>query len=543
MSETRETIVKLLARVEKLEAGWEAKDAELKTKDAIIESLLHRLYGSKSEKLDADQLLLAFLQEEAPKKPEATGSEEDGPAAGAPKKKKKPRTQKLRNSLQGLPTHTTEILPDEVLADPGSYRRIGELRSERLEISPAAFTLHITVRPTFVRKDGPEAAPTTAALPTPLLENSVLTPSLGAHLLTEKFCYHQPFARQEWKLRATHGIEISRNVMCGWHDHLAGLLQPIYDLIATRMRESDYLKVDETPIKYLAPGTGKTATGQFWVFHHIDHGPLYDWHTSRANTCLEHILLGKKNTNHVTDPRAVFKGHLQSDGLRAYRKFIESRPGNELIPVSCLAHIRRKFHEARGDHPKIASWILYQIRKIYEIEGRLKERKASHQLRQRTRQRYTRRHYDHITKLIAHLKNRWSITPASALGKALAYARAQWPHLAPCFEHGQIEFDNNLTENAVRPTKLGMKNWMFIGGAETGQRSAVVYTIIEQIRRHGRDPSAYLEWVFGKLPGMTNQDDFAPLLPSRWVTTQEAAEKAAKGKVVQNVTPAVELAA
>gem|GEM_PF-2885246 len=27
-------------------------------------------------------------------------------------------------------------------------------------------------------------------------------PSLGAHILTEKFCYHQPFCRQEWRLRA-----------------------------------------------------------------------------------------------------------------------------------------------------------------------------------------------------------------------------------------------------------------------------------------------------------------------------------------------------
>jgi hypothetical protein len=41
---------------------------------------------------------------------------------------------------------------------------------------------------------------------------------------------------------------------------------------------------------------------------------------------------------------------------------------------------------------------------------------------------------------------------------------------------GQIEFDNNLTENAIRPTKLGHKNWMFIGGEKTGWRSAVIYT-------------------------------------------------------------------
>jgi hypothetical protein len=40
------------------------------------------------------------------------------------------------------------------------------------------------------------------------------------------------------------------------------------------------------------------------------------------------------------------------------------------------------------------------------------------------------------------------------------------PHLEPCFADGQIEFDNNLTENAIRPTKLGMKNWMCVSRKE-----------------------------------------------------------------------------
>ena len=78
---------------------------------------------------------------------------------------------------------------------------------------------------------------------------------------------------------------------------------------------------------------------------------------------------------------------------------------------------------------------------------------------------------------------------------------------------------------AIRPTKLGMRNWTFVGNEDTGWRSAVIYTMVEQVRRHGRDPFEYLKWVFERLPGMTNQDDFAPLLPSIWVAAQEAAEK------------------
>jgi len=492
--------------------------AELQLQKDLVAELLRRLYGAKSEKLDSAQLLLAFLAGEPAEKPDAAADAPAAEPAPAPAKRHKPRNRKLRDSLVNLPTVTTEIVPAEVLAAPSDYRRIGEEVSERLEVSPSTFTRHRTVRPTYVLKGDPEAVPTTAPLPVPLLEGSVLTPSLGAYLLTEKFCYHQPFWRQEWRLRATHGIELSRNLMCHWHNHLADLLLPVYDLIGARLRGSDYVKVDETPIKYLAPGTGKTATGQFWVYHHAEHGPLYDWHASRANTCLERVLVGREGDT-------PFEGYLQSDGLRAYRTFIERQAGDTITPVSCLAHIRRKFHEARGDHPKIAAWILYQIGGIYEIERKLREREAGPALRERARRRFTRRHYDHLAGLIAHLENRRSITPASRLGKALAYARAQWPHLEPCFADGQVEFDNNLTENAIRPTKLGMKNWMFVGNEGTGWRSAVIYTMVEQVRRHGRDPFEYLQWVFGKLPGMTNQDDFAPLLPSSWVAAQEAAEK------------------
>ena len=234
-----EEIRELTARVGVLEA-------KLEIKDGIIAELLKRLYGAKSEKIDTAQLLLDLLGDE-PEKPDAAECQDTPAAQPEPgeKKPRKPRRQKLRDSLKNLPTITIEIIPPEVLAAPDAYRRIGKEESERLEVSPATFTRHVTVRPTYVKKNDPEAKPTTAPIPIPLLEGSVLTASLGAHLLTEKFCYHQPFWRQEWKLRATHGIELSRNLMCHWHNHLADQLLPVYHLIAARMRGSDYLKVDE----------------------------------------------------------------------------------------------------------------------------------------------------------------------------------------------------------------------------------------------------------------------------------------------------------
>ena len=110
--------------------------------------------------------------------------------------------------------------------------------------------------------------------------------------------------------------------------------------------------------------------------------------------------------------------------------------------------------------------------------------------------------------------------PKSALGKALSYAVDQWTHLEPCFLDGQIEIDNNHTEGAIRPTKLGMKNWMFIGRKETGWRSAVIYTFVEQVRRHGLDPFAYFEWVFEKLMHEPSEGELEALLPKSWIKSQ-----------------------
>ena len=98
---------------------------------------------------------------------------------------------------------------------------------------------------------------------------------------------------------------------------------------------------------------------------------------------------------------------------------------------------------------------------------------------------------------------------------------------------GQIEFDNNLTENAIRPTKLGHKNWMFIGGEHTGWRSAVIYTFVEQVRRHGADPFAYFEWVFEKLMHHPAPEELETLLPAHWIKTRPAACQTIESRVAE----------
>ena len=73
------------------------------------------------------------------------------------------------------------------------------------------------------------------------------------------------------------------------------------------------------------------------------------------------------------------------------------------------------------------------------------------------------------------------------MGLDLEYALTNWTLLGVYLDDGRIEIDNNPVENAIRPTALGKKNWLFIGEAEAGERSAILNTIVECCRRRGLD--------------------------------------------------------
>src|SRR6266446_3199314 len=76
-------------------------------------------------------------------------------------------------------------------------------------------------------------------------------------------------------------------------------------------------------------------------------------------------------------------------------------------------------------------------------------------------------------------------------------------------------FRRSFVENAIRPTALGKKNWLFIGDAGAGERGAILYTLVESCRRRGIDPMAYLREVFTRLPLLTNWQ-FKELTPEAW---------------------------
>ena len=474
-----------------------------------VDYILRQLYGSKSESIDPAQLELLLNGEELPKPPENEEGEAEIENIIPPKRKKR-TNNRLPRLPENLPTTRETIIPDEVAKNPEAYRQIGEEISQKLNVEPARYSRHLIIRPTYLKRGGAKEDFHTAKLPPCLLEGSLLTPSLLAHILTAKFNDHLPFYRQSQIMDRRHGIKITRATLCNWAELGATTLQPLYNLIAGDIRKSKRLNIDESPVDYLDPGTGSTSQGYFWVYRSQSAGVLYDWQLGRSHTCLDNIL---------TNDDETFSGIVQCDGYIAYPTWASKRKG--VILTGCWAHARRKF-EKPLPHTRDAAIILQYIQKLYHRENKYKQwiEQSSHPPEAIIyyRRRYNKKLINDLRKKLHTLKPQH--LPKSKMGEALTYAINQWHKLCLALKHSP-SLDNNTAENAVRPLKLGAKNWLFIGSEDTGWRSAIIYTLIENCRCLGHDPYEYLKWVFEKLPSMTNQDDLRPLLPVMWAKQQE----------------------
>ena len=481
-------------------AALEKENALLREK---IDLLVRKLFGAKSEKLDPAQLLLLLQGLDEPgKAPEPVAAEAARRSTGqSPPRERGPRLP------EHLPVIEEVIVPEPVRLAPQDWRRIGEEVSDKLDYEPGRFLCRRTVRPKYVRRGVLDAVPIVAPLPDSLLERSLVTPGLLAQILVNKYCDHLPLYRQEAIYWTRHQVWLPRQTMAEWVGLAAEWLQPIYQLIRQDVLRHGYVQIDETPIRYLAPGHGKTKLGYLWTCGAPRGDVIFHWAVSRAATCLENIL------------PADFRGTIQCDGYEAYDCFAKRR-GKAITLAGCLAHVRRKFFDAKDTAPKVAGWFLQHFANLYVLEKQLRKARAGPKLRTVARASLSASVLARLHRALVRLKTRHRFLPQSHMGKAIAYALNQWPSLHVFLEDGRVEIDNNLVENAIRPTAIGKKNWLFIGDAAAGERSAIIYTVIECCRRRGLDPFAYLRDVFTRLPTMTNWQ-VKELTPEAWAKTRK----------------------
>lgn len=181
----------LLAQAAELQAMRE-DNAELAALNARLEHLVREfqqaLYGRKSEKLDPEQRDLLFEDlETAIAEVEAEKEKRTRPS----------NTRPPARNIGRLPKHLPRI---ERVIEPadtncpcgcGPMAKIGEDRSERLDIVPAQFRVIETVRPRYACRAclGRIAQ---APAPAHLIESALPTEALLAHVIVAKFADHCP---------------------------------------------------------------------------------------------------------------------------------------------------------------------------------------------------------------------------------------------------------------------------------------------------------------------------------------------------------------
>ena len=499
-----------------LRAENKAQQIEIKLLREKIDLLIRRIFGKSSEQLNDGQLMLLLQggDDDAKKDPASSASpgvlEAEIEKRGKDTAKIKPRKEREARVPAHLPAVDEVIEPDEVVADPEAWRSIGEEITEQLDYKPARFFRRRIIRRKYVKRDEPYQAPIIAPLNT-LQERSIAAPGLLAQIIVAKYCDHLPLYRQEQIYATRHDIAIPRQSMARWLGLAADWLRPIYEHIHTGVMAGGYVQIDETPVEYLSPGNGQTKQGYLWACKRPGADVSFTWATSRAARCLDRII------------PADFSGTVQCDGYVAYPSFANRSEGRITL-AACWAHARRKFHEATESTPQQAGWMLLQIQHLYRIEKQLREAKAGPQQRQAVRASQSRMIIERIHRALSLIKLKGRQLPQSALGKAIDYTLTMWPMLTVYLEDGRVEIDNNPVENAIRPTAIGKKNWLFIGEAEAGQRSAILFTIIEACRSRGIDPQTYLREVLTRLPTLTNRQ-IKEVTPEAWAKSQQNAHQ------------------
>jgi len=406
----------------------------------------------------------------------------------------------VQERFEKLPVkETIEIIPDQVKAAPDQYEKIGEEKTFEVDIVPPQLVKRVIIRPKYRHKTNRELAPVLAPTPVRPVTGGYASAGLLAWVLIAKYVEHQPLYRQE-KQWERQSVRISRQTMVDWVAQGATWLEIIFREMHKRLLVGGYLQCDETPVRCQDPDVdGKTVQGWLWVLGRPKGDVVFHWRMSRAHAHALELLRG-------------YTGLLQSDGYPAYASVAKENQG--AVHLGCWAHARRYFTKALEESPVRAGFILRLIGSLYHFEKTWDARGCGPALRVAHRQS----HFALTLGLLKRcaLKLRELVRPRSALGEACTYLLNHWTVLIAHCDHGLSRIDNNLVENAIRPSAIGKKNWMFIGHPDAGQRSAIIYSIVVSCQRHGIEPFAYIKDVLTRLPKMTNRDKLDDLLPSSW---------------------------
>ena len=461
----------------------------LRAAEALIESLKLQIpqlkrarFGRSSEQLDAQLAQLELSLEELQASTAATPAPQDLADMPASKPTRKALPEHLpREPHVHQPDCGSCICPE----CGGALRALGEDCSEMLEFVPEHWKVIKHVRPKYSCRKCQKVIQ--AQAPSRPIPYSYAGPGLLAHILVSKFCDHLPFYRQS-EIYARDEVHIERSTLAQWGGAGCALLEPLTQALGHYVLSGYKLHADDTPIRVLAPGTGKTRTGRLWAYVRDDRpagstDPPAVWFKYSPDRKAE------RARSHLER----FRGILQADAYGGFNGLYE-RAQDPLLEAACWAHARRKFFDVHANEGSVlAREALERIGALYAVEQQIRGKLPDERLR--IRQERTVPLLDELHQWL-HATLRREASKKSSLAGAIRYTLTLWRALTRFCEDGRIEADNNAAERELRVVALGRKNFLFAGSDAGGERAAAFYSLIGTAKLCGLDPEGYLRYLF-----------------------------------------------
>jgi transposase len=481
------------------------RDRAIKFKDAKIERITFELarlkawkFGARTEAMSAAQRLLfaeTLAEDEADLSAQLAALKGEAGQDKPVGARKRPRREKLPDHLRRV-EHCHE--PEDTTCKCGQPMvRIGEDVSERLDIVPAEFFVHRHIRGKWACK----CCQTLVQEPVEpqVIDKGIPTAGLVAHTLVCRFVDHLPYYRLE-QINARSGVHTPRSTLAAWSGAGAASLLPLYEAHRDFVLSAAVLHADETAVKMLDPGAGKTARAYVWAYARGEHDPLpgvvYQFCSGRGSKFPANFL-------------SRWCGTLSCDDYPGYDLTLR-RQG--CIEAGCLAHARRKFDElAKANASVVAEIAIVRIAQLYRVDAQARMFSVADRLAHR--KQFAQPLWDSLHEWM--LAERERVPDGSAIAAALDYSLNRWGPLGQFLKDGAVSIDNNHLERLLRPWAMGRKAWLFAGSELAGQRAAMVMSLLHSAKLHGHDPWVYLSDVLGRLQSHPNHR-IEELLPHRW---------------------------
>lgn len=344
------------------------------------------------------------------------------------------------------------------------------------------------------------------------VEGCMLSASMIAFIMTQKYAYHLPQKRVRMMLRDM-GAHIPRTTLNRFFMQGAdALLAMLGETFRAEIRKGGYFMIDET---LQTVGVDDEELGRRYMNRYL-------WEFYNREKCLvEYVYEDGSRGQKVlksffdADP-ATLEMLISCDGYNAYRLF-DSDEYPAVTVVGCWTHTRRNFIDALPSCRRPCEEMIGMIGSLFENEAVCEELNITGDGRLDYRKNRSASVLDTIKAAADRMWNDPGLMAVGLLKKAVSYLRNQWDHLSNILKSGVPEISNNLSEQRVKPIKLSLKNCLNIGSEDAAKKHAFMHSLAESCRLCAVNISDYFTDLFRHARSTLSPEDLQGLLPNHYL--------------------------